>query len=169
MENDNTQRAIITEADIKKLADHYEAIQKNFDEQFEMIDQKRDEMCSQRRELDDHEELMFMASDLKHLAFKLHLNSLKISTQSKADLLMLEGEIKLGKANAILKSYGFSTTTDDLRKAALSSMPQMTRLRKAIGAISAYAETLVNLVQNLQADEVNFRRSTERRERLGGL
>lgn len=172
MSNTDTQekpKNTITVEDIKVVADTYQEVEQELDRQFAEIDRLRSEISSRGREQVDHEELMFLASDLKHMAFKLHKNAIRVYEVAKADLAEIEAAMKLGKANHIIKSYGFTAMTDDLRKAAISSLPEMTRLRKHIGGLKAYADTTEGLVANLQSEEVNYRKSTDRRERLNGL
>lgn len=117
----------------------------------------------------NYEDLLILASQLKHRSIKLNRNSAGLLVNTATDLDYYESQILLYFAEVFLKDKGFDKVTDLLRNSYLSSSKEIKKLRVVKGKLKALMESAEALVRAFESDEVNFRKFMDMKNKLKGI
>ena len=121
------------------------------------------------RELYFYEDLLLMMSDLKHKARQLwkHTMALTDSIENNADYF--QAQLLLEESQEYLKDKGFKNASADLRKSFLNSLKDLQNFKMMAKKAKGLRDTSRELLINLEADEVNFRKFAERNNNINGF
>jgi hypothetical protein len=117
----------------------------------------------------NYEDLLILASQLKHRSIKLNRNAAGLLVNTDTDLDYYEAQILLYFAEPFLKDKGFDKITDLLRNSYLSSSKEIKKLRVVKGKLKAVMESAESLVRAFESDEVNFRKFMDMKNKLRGI
>lgn len=167
---------ILTEKDLldsitKSLANYMEGY-KLLDKEYQNMEaqqRKFPEKYLKRAEEGNYEDLLILASQLKHKAIKINRNATGVLVNLDADLDYYEAQILLYHAEVFLKEKGFDKITDLLRNSYLSSSREIKKLRVYKGRLKALKDSAESLVRAFESDEVNFRKFLDMKNKLKGI
>lgn len=117
----------------------------------------------------NYEDLLILASQLKHRAIKLDRNAGGLLVNTDTDLDYYEAQILLYFAEPFLKDKGFDKVTDLLRNSYLSSSKEIKKLRVVKGKLKHLMDSAEALVRAFESDEVNFRKFMDMKNKLRGI
>lgn len=114
-----------------------------------------------------YEDLLLFVSSCKHEAREVWRYSLALCDDLDTDISYCEAQLLLEVADEYLKSKGFAKVSESLRKAFVNSQEDFKELKKLYGRVKALKDSSRKLLDNFEADEVNYRKFSERKT-LGG-
>lgn len=117
----------------------------------------------------DYENLLILASQLKHKSITLSRNITGVMVALIAELEYYEAQILLYFAEYFLKEKGFDKITDLLRNSYISSSKELKKLNVLKGKLKALEKSAEQLVRAFESDEVNFRKFLDMKNKLKGL
>lgn len=117
----------------------------------------------------NYEDLLILASQLKHRAIVVTRNVTGALVELDAELDYFESQILLYFAEYFLKEKGFDKITDLLRNSYLKSNKELKKLKVLKGKIKAVEESTEALIKAFESDEVNFRKFLDMKNKLRGL
>ena len=117
----------------------------------------------------NYEDLLILASQLKHKSISLSRNITGVYVAVDAELDYFESQILLYFAEYFLKEKGFDKITDLLRNSYLSSNRELKKLKVLKGKLKAVEKSAESLVRAFESDEVNFRKFLDMKNKLRGL
>ena len=117
----------------------------------------------------NYEDLLILASQLKHDSISLHRNTTGMFVKISAELEYYESQILLYFAEEFLKDKGFDKVTDLLRNSYISSNKELKKLKIIKGKYKALEKSAEQLVRAFENDEFNFRKFMDMSNKLKGL
>lgn len=149
---------------IKTYQKAYDILNAKFDE----IRKKRDETVELKKKKADSEDLMFRTAEIKNFAVDFHKMTLDLGVDIKVDNDFYETEIRLGKADEMLKNLGYLKITETIRSSAVESLPETREFRRLLGKTKSLAIGYQNILYSLQMDEVDFRQGAKLKMQVHG-
>ncbi len=150
-----------------------------FEEAFKIIDKELKSLENKQQKFPekyiakategDYEDLLILASQLKHKSIALSRNITGVFVALDAELDYFESQILLYYAEHFLKEKGFDKITDLLRNSYLSSNKELKKLKILKGKFKAHEKSAEQLVRAFESDEVNFRKFLDMKNKLKGL
>jgi hypothetical protein len=167
---------ILTEKDLieslKKSLENYSEGYKILEKEYKNLEEQQrkfPEKYLSRATEGNYEDLLILASQLKHRSIKINRNSTGILVNLDTDLDYYEAQILLFFAETFLKEKGFDKVTDLLRNSYLSSNKEIKKMRSLKGRVKALKDSAESLVRAFESDEVNFRKFLDMKNKLKGM
>ena len=116
-----------------------------------------------------YEDLLLFVANCKHEALELWKYSCSVYEDIKLSEEHFSGRFLIDVAEDALRDKGYTKIIQDFRVAYLSSRTELKELKKIMGRSKVLRDATSKLLSALEADEVNFRKFTERSTKLGGI
>ncbi len=162
----------LTEAELneefKKLIEKYVEGYKLMEKEYKTMLEQQKKFPKKFAEKEDFEDLVILASQLKHSSIQLNKNCTALLGSIDIDIDYLESHIVLYFAEDFLKDK-FDKVTDQMRKHVLNNKKEMRVLKKNKIHLQALQEAAEKLVRAFEGDEVNCRKFLDLKNKLRGL
>jgi hypothetical protein len=116
-----------------------------------------------------YEDLLLFVANCKHEALEMWKYSSTVFDDIKTTEEHFAGRFLIDVADDALKDKGYTKIIGDFRIAYLNSRIELKDLRQMMGRAKVVRDASSKLLSALEADEVNFRKFTERMNKLGGI
>lgn len=116
-----------------------------------------------------YEDLLLFVASCKHEALELWKFSSTVYDDIKINEEHFSGRFLVDVADDALKDKGYSKIIGDFRVAYLNSRTDLKFLRQILNRARVVRDASGKLLSAFEADEVNFRKFTERVHKLGGM
>lgn len=116
-----------------------------------------------------YEDLLLFVASCKHEALELWKFSSTVYDDIKINEEYFSGRFLVEVADDALKDKGYTKIIGDFRVAYLNSRTELRDLRQILNRARVVRDSAGKLLSAFEADEVNFRKFTERVNKLGGI
>ena len=155
--------------EIEKMLAHYIQAEKILQREFDKLKEQQSKFPKKFSEKEDFEDYIILASQCKHQSIVLFKQSIAMESSIDADYEYLAAQSIFYTAEDFLKDKGFDKPTEALRKNYLSSKKGLKKIIKLMGNLKSIKEAAELLPRAFEADEVNFRKFLDLKNKLRGL